>query len=150
MRASARLVGLDPDQAPATETDVADYYAGVRPELRLTRVARRNVAFGFVPPMPRWVRLATPARPAWFGLMTLAGAMLPRWARRLYGLPGLPTTDLAADLQGRLLRQVAALTPWSHNPAHAAALARVRTQPQPAEPDGVEATQDGARTRSIT
>ncbi len=105
MRASAELVGLDRDQVPASETEIADYYAAVRPQLRVTSVALRNVLWGFAPPMPRWVALATPARPAWAGAVGLAAAMLPPWARRLYGLPGLPTTDLGASLGGRVLRQ---------------------------------------------
>ena len=55
--------------------------------------------------MKPWVALATPAQPAWAGLTTLAFAMLPRWARRMYGAPGLPTTDAAATLAGRALRR---------------------------------------------
>lgn len=105
MRASAALVGLDRDQVPATEAEIADYDADVRSQLRVTSVALRNVLWGFAPPMPRWVSLATPARPAWAGAVALAAAMLPPWARRLYGLPGLGTTDLGATLGGRALRQ---------------------------------------------
>ena len=48
----------------------------------------------------RWT-LLTPARPAWYGVGALAFAMLPRWTRRLYGLPGLPTTDLSATIAAR-------------------------------------------------
>jgi uncharacterized protein (DUF2236 family) len=129
MRESARMVGLDPGSVPATEADVADYYASIRPELRLTRIARRNVVRGFVPPMPRWVRFATPARPAWAGLVTLSLAMLPPWTRRLYGLPGLPTTDLVAGIDARLLRRVILLTPWSQSPAYARALDRMAAEP---------------------
>ena len=125
MRESARLVGLDPASVPATEADIADYYASIRPELRLTWVARRNVVRGFLPQMPRWVRLATPARPAWAVLMTLSLAMLPPWTRRLYGLPGLPTTDLVAGIDARLLRRVLLLTPWSQSPAYARARDRM-------------------------
>ena len=125
MRESARLVGLDPSTAPASEADVADYYRGIRPQLRLTRVARRNVGYGFWPPMPLLIQAATPARPAWIALMSLAATMLPRWTRRLYGLPGLPTTDLAATVNGRVLRGLANRVPQAHNPAHRAALARV-------------------------
>jgi uncharacterized protein (DUF2236 family) len=87
MRASAELVGLDRADVPASEADIADYYASVRPQLRVTAVARRNVLWGFTPPMPRWVAWTTPARPVWTGTVALAGAMLPTWARRLYGLP---------------------------------------------------------------
>jgi uncharacterized protein (DUF2236 family) len=104
MRASAEQVGLDRDAVPATEAEIADYYVRVRPQLRVTSVALRNVLWGFAPPMPRWMTVATPARPAWAGAVALAAAMLPPWARRLYGLPGLPTTDLGASLGGRMLR----------------------------------------------
>ncbi len=126
MRASAELVGLEPDRVPATEAEIADYYTAVRPQLRLTRVARRNVIWGFAPPMPRWIRVATPARPAWAGLVGVAFTMLPPWARRLYGLPGLPTTDLGASLAGRLVRDAVRVIPapltWSV--AHRDALRR--------------------------
>ena len=125
MRASARLVGLDPGDVPRTEAEVAQYYRDIRPQLRVTAVARRNVLWGFAPPMPRWVALVTPARPAWAGLVTVAAAMLPRWARRLYGLPGLPTTDLAATVSARVVRATALSVPdrWRHSPAYRAALA---------------------------
>ena len=54
--------------------------------------------------MPALVQLGTPARPAWVALSAAAFAMLPRWARRLYSLPGLPTTDWAATAAGLALR----------------------------------------------
>jgi hypothetical protein len=37
-------------------------------------------------------------------IASLAMATLPRWARRMYGLPGLPTTDLTATMTLRGLR----------------------------------------------
>ena len=128
MRASAELVGLDPSTVPATESDIADYYAQVRPQLRVSRVARRNTARFFVPSMPRWVRLGTPARPAWAGMVALGLAMLPPWARRLYGLPGVTGTDTLASLQGRALRSVLTALPLvlTGSPAYAKALARTR------------------------
>ena len=104
MRQSARLVGLDVDQVPRTEHGIEEYYRSVRPRLRVTAIARRNTMWGFAPPMPLWLSLATPARPAWAALMATAAGMLPRWARRLYGFPGLPTTDLYASLSGRIVR----------------------------------------------
>jgi hypothetical protein len=61
MRASAALVGFDRAAAPDCEADLADYYARVRPELHVTRVALRNVLWGFAPPMPRWISWTTPA-----------------------------------------------------------------------------------------
>jgi hypothetical protein len=39
--------------------------------------------------------------------------MLPPWARRLYGAPGLPTTDLAATVALRALRRATTLMPDS-------------------------------------
>lgn len=39
--------------------------------------------------------LTTPARPLWTTVSGLAFALLPGWARRRYGLPGLLTTDRA-------------------------------------------------------
>jgi len=127
MRRSAALVGLDPEAVPRTEAQIQDYYRRVRPQLRVTSVARRNALWGFVPPMPRWVEVATPARPAWAALVATSAAMLPRWARRLYGLPGLPLTDLSATVSGRALRTTLAALPdaWIQSPTHRAARERV-------------------------
>jgi len=61
--------------------------------------------------MTPWVALATPAQPAWAAMTTLAFAMLPGWARRMYGAPGLPATDLAASLAGRALRRTLLAVP---------------------------------------
>lgn len=127
MRTSAELVGLRRADVPRSEAEIEEYYRGVRPELRVTRVARRNVLWGFAPPMPRWVVLATPARPAWASLVAISAGMLPPWARRLYGLPALPTTDLGASLAGRVLRRTAVSIPGdlARSPAHRDALARI-------------------------
>jgi uncharacterized protein (DUF2236 family) len=127
MRASAELVGLRRADVPRTEAEIADYYRGVRPELRVTRVARRNVLWGFAPPMPRWVTLATPARPAWAAMVAIAAGMLPPWTRRLYGLPAWPTTDLGASLAGRGVRRTALALPggMARSPAYRDALARL-------------------------
>jgi uncharacterized protein (DUF2236 family) len=128
MRASAELVGLERHTVPATEAEVEDYYAYVRPQLRMSRVARRNTVKFLLPPMPRWVRLGTPARPAWAGMVALGIAMLPPWARRLYGLPGLPTTDLLATANGYAVRRVLTSVPLviTSNPAYGRALRRTR------------------------
>ena len=102
---NARLVGLDPATVPSSAAEMADYFAGVRPQLRVGPDARAAAAFVLWPPMPALVQLGTPARPAWVALSTAAFAMLPRWARRLYALPGLPTTDLAATAAGLAFRR---------------------------------------------
>ena len=100
----AALVGLDSATVPGSVSQMAAYLRDMQSELRLTEAARRSVRFILWPPMPALVRLGTPARPAWVALATAAFAMLPRWARRIYGLPGLPTTDLAATAAGIAFR----------------------------------------------
>ncbi len=95
---SARLIGIPDGQAPRTVAGLATYFDRIRSELRLTGAARSAARFVLAPPLPLPTRLAVPARPAWAGAAGLAFALQPPWARRLYGLPGLPSTDLAATL----------------------------------------------------
>ena len=102
---NAALVGLDPATVPASVAAMAAYFEEVRPQLKVGKDARDAAAFVLWPPMPALVQLGTPARPAWTALATAAFAMLPRWARRLYALPGLPTTDLAATAAGTAFRR---------------------------------------------
>lgn len=127
----APLVGLDPDDVPAGEGELRAYFRQVRPQLRATAEARRAAAFVLTPPMPGWVALLTPARPAWAGTAGLALAMLPRWARRLYGLPGLVPTDPAVSVAGRALRRTLLALPPDvrHGPHYRAALDRLRADP---------------------
>ena len=106
---AAALVGIDPAAAPASVRELAAYFALMRPELRATAEARRAAAFVLLPPMPSR-RLAV-AKPAWAGVAGTAFALLPRWARRLYGLPGIPTTDLTATATVRALRRSLLLVP---------------------------------------
>jgi uncharacterized protein (DUF2236 family) len=131
MRQSARLVGLDPSQVPCSTAQLDDYFARVRPLLHVTDLAAEGAIWGFVPPMPLWVRVLTPARPAWAGLVSIAAGLLPRWARRLYGLPGLPTTDLAAVAAARGVRRTLLAVPdrYARNPAYASALRRLAALP---------------------
>jgi uncharacterized protein (DUF2236 family) len=95
----AALVGLK--EAPDSVAAMAEYFTSVRPSLRVTAEARATARFVLFPPMPL---LATPARPAWAGIATAAFCLLPGWARRLYRLPGLPTTDVGAALFSRAFR----------------------------------------------
>lgn len=127
MRRAAHLVGLHPEEVPGSVAEIEAYYREVRPELRVTPTGWRNVALGFAPPMPRRVALLTPARPAWASLVGLSAALLPRWARRLYYLPGLPTTDLAASVAARAFRTAALAVPAGvrESPFKRAALERV-------------------------
>jgi len=98
------LVGLDPEQVPGSVAAMKQYFSDIRPDLRVSDEARRTAAFVLWPPMPSLVRLGTPARPAWVALAGAAFAMLPRWARTMYRLPGLPGTDAAATAAGLAFR----------------------------------------------
>lgn len=137
MRESARLVGLDPAQVPGSVAELDAYVGGMRPQLHVTAEAAEGAIWGFVPPMPLWVRVLTPARPAWAGLVGVAAGLLPRWTRRLYGLPGLPTTDLAASAAARGVRRTLLAAPGGlgRNPAHAEALSRLATFDEASSPE---------------
>jgi uncharacterized protein (DUF2236 family) len=89
------------------------YFTRKRPELTAGPQARRVARFILAPPMPPKIRYLTPARPAWFSVGVLGFSLLPRWARRLYRLPGLPTTDLSAGVVSRGLRFAALSVPGS-------------------------------------
>jgi uncharacterized protein (DUF2236 family) len=123
---AARLVGLD--DVPTDRTALVRYFEQVRPELCSSPLARRTARWLMVPPLSLRTELTTPARPLWTTVAGLAFALLPRWARRLYGLPGLPTTDLAATVVLRGLRTAALQVPerWRHGPIVRQALERVR------------------------
>ncbi|WP_327071091.1 oxygenase MpaB family protein [Kitasatospora sp. NBC_01302] len=101
----ARLVGV-PDHYPVPDSVAAmdAYVRQVRGDLRVTPAAQQAVRFVFAPPFPAWVRWATPAQPAWGALVALGFALLPGWARRMYGFPGWPVTDALASAQARALR----------------------------------------------
>ncbi|HVF19113.1 MAG TPA: oxygenase MpaB family protein [Mycobacteriales bacterium] len=107
-RRAAELVGLGADTVPGSVGEMADYFAGIRPALRLTAPARAALWFVHVPPMP--VR-AWPTRPAWAGIAGLSFALQPRWARRMYGAPGLQLIDVGASAAVRAFRSAAMLVP---------------------------------------
>lgn len=109
---AAEVVGLDPATVPATAAEVAAYYGRMRPELGLTRDGAEAALYLTVPPVPStWGSLPFrlgltlgPARLAYLALASTAVALLPPWARKMYGGPGWPTTDVSADLSARGLR----------------------------------------------
>lgn len=125
---SAQLVGLT--DVPADRAELSDYFAQVRPELRASPVACRAVLRLALPPLSWRTELTTPARPFWTLVAGVAFGLLPGWARRLYSLPGLPTTDLAATVVLRGLRTAALRVPerWRHGPIVQEALARARAR----------------------
>jgi len=111
---AAELMGLDPATVPATAAEVEAYYERMRPELKLTRDSAETALFLTVPPVPQsWgskpLRLGLtlgPPRWAYFGVAATAVALLPPWARKMYGGLGWPTTDLSADLSVRGMRML--------------------------------------------
>jgi uncharacterized protein (DUF2236 family) len=124
---SAELVGLQASGVPATRAELAEYFLQVRPELKLTKAARRGARGLVTPPMPGWVQLLTPARPAWGGLAALSFGLLPGWARRMYRLPVLGLTDITSTAALRTLRSGALAVPerFRHGPTLKAAKARL-------------------------
>ena len=94
--ASAQLVGVPLATVPTSVAGLDAYFEDIRPSLATTPAAVDGVRRLFLPPMPGWLQLLTPARPAWGTLASLGLALLPAWARRMYSLPGLALTDAAA------------------------------------------------------
>jgi uncharacterized protein (DUF2236 family) len=94
--ASGVLVGVPEDLLPRSVADLDAYFDEIRPSLASTPAAVKGVRDLFLPPMPSWLQVLTPARPVWGSLAGLAFALLPAWARRMYSLPGLALTDAAA------------------------------------------------------
>lgn len=124
---AARLLGAT--DVPASRAEVADYVAEVRHrDLRASATSRAAALRLLVPPMSLRTTLTTPARPAWSAIAALGFALQPRWARRMHGLPALPTTDVAATLSLRALRTAVLALPedWRHGPVAREALARER------------------------
>lgn len=107
-RLSAAVVGLDPADVPASVAEMRDYYRMMRPDLFACQEARAGFRRLFNPSVPRRMLPLKLAAPAIAGLVV---ATLPRWARRMYGLPGLPTSDLAATLTLKGLYQGTHLIP---------------------------------------
>jgi uncharacterized protein (DUF2236 family) len=108
---AAVLIGAEEADVPRSAAELTAYFDGVRTRLAVTPAARSASRFVLLPPMPGWVQLLTPARPAWSTLASLGAATLPRWARQLYGLPGFGLTDTAATAGLRAFRQTALAVP---------------------------------------
>ncbi|HET8682098.1 MAG TPA: oxygenase MpaB family protein [Micromonosporaceae bacterium] len=124
-RRAARLVGLSADEVPGSVAEVDEFYREIRPQLRITTPAADSALFLTHPPMP-WRLGLTPVRLAWYGIAATAVGLLPPWARRLYGLPGLATTDLTVSASVRTLRLALAVLPhrFYEGPRYQAAIAR--------------------------
>jgi len=126
-RAVAELVGLNRQDVPSDAAGVEAYYRSMRPMLRASADAHSVARFLAVPTMP-WGLGWSPARPLWLGVSLYAFSLMPTWARRLYGWPGLPTTDLTASLTSRTIRSMIRALPTSalEGPLYKAAMSRAR------------------------
>jgi uncharacterized protein (DUF2236 family) len=91
----------------------------------MTRDAAETLFFLSAPPLPRRLGF-TPARLVYFGIAATAFGLLPPWARRMYGMLGLPTTDLSASLSARTMRLALNALPHKvyEGPLYRSAMAR--------------------------
>jgi uncharacterized protein (DUF2236 family) len=139
-REVAVLVGLGRDDVPADAAGIEEYYRSMIGQLRVDEHVRSTARFLTVPTFP-WGLGWTPVRPLWIGVSAFAFTLLPAWARRLYGLPGLPTTDLAATLGSRALRSTFRMIPTKvlEGPLYRAAMARAAAASSPPRTDASRA-----------
>ncbi|MFE7447215.1 oxygenase MpaB family protein [Streptomyces chartreusis] len=132
-RASARLVGLDPDAVPANRAQLAAYFEQVRPELACGPEARAVDDFLLRPPTHP---LLVPAREVlWRRVANLAYAALPPYAHELYGRPAPEPATVTRQLcaTGTLLRCIPARLRWQLPPKHILrAMARLGPGSRPA------------------
>jgi uncharacterized protein (DUF2236 family) len=92
-RTSAELIGVDRAAASASMAELDAYYERIRPGLHACEEAKQAVRLTFHPPVPdgnRALKLGLPP------IAVLAFYTLPRWARRMYGRPSGPVSDMAA------------------------------------------------------
>jgi len=92
-RTSAELIGVDRSAAPASMAGLDAYYEQVRPGLYACEEAKQALRMTFHPPVPDGnfaLKLGLPP------VAALAFYTLPRWARRMYGRPNGPVSDVAA------------------------------------------------------
>lgn len=130
-RRSAAVVGLDPDTVPASVAELDAYYERARPGLYACTEAKQALRKSYNPELPAQLlplKLMLPP------INTLAFATLPRWARRMYGTPAVPLTDLGATVALRMAHQSVTRIPRQliYLPAARAAHRRERERQHPA------------------
>ncbi|GGP77346.1 oxygenase MpaB family protein [Streptosporangium pseudovulgare] len=111
-RRAAEVVGLSPDAVPGSVREMRDYIEARRPGLyfapEVPHPLRQSITQSISAPLPPYLLPFKPVLPA---LTVLAFATMPRWARRLYGLPGTPFGDLWATATLRALQTGIGLVP---------------------------------------
>ena len=109
----AKLVGIEEGIVPRDVAQMHDYFQMIMPSLSATDDAKRAALFIALPPLPPLLRFGTPIAPIWGGITSLAGAALPKWARRLYGWPSLPGQDSVTDIALKTTRNALQFLPES-------------------------------------
>src|SRR6266480_2211322 len=95
------LTGTDRSAAPASMAELNAYYEQIRPRLYACDEAKQALRLTFHPPVPdgnRGLKLGLPP------VAALAFSTLPGWARRMYGGPGGPLSDMTATAGLRATR----------------------------------------------
>jgi uncharacterized protein (DUF2236 family) len=96
-RASAALVGLDPDEVPGSVAAMRRYLQGMRPVLRRTEDTGEIYDFLHRPPVSGKLALGLPLYETVVG--HLAYSLLPGWAISLYGRRAYPAPVSTAALR---------------------------------------------------
>jgi uncharacterized protein (DUF2236 family) len=100
-RISAELIGADRAAVPASMAELDAYYEEIRPRLYACDEAKEALRLTFHPPVPDGNRVLKLGLPP---VSALAFSTLPRWARRMYGRPSGPLSDMAATAGIRATR----------------------------------------------
>jgi uncharacterized protein (DUF2236 family) len=109
---AAEVVGAA--DAPRSRAEMKAYFDEIRPRLRLTDEAITGTTNLMTARMPAPVAVKLTQPP----IAALGFASMPRWARRMYGSPGLPTTDLSTTLALKALRATLTRIPGPPEPPH--------------------------------
>ncbi|MFJ2029333.1 oxygenase MpaB family protein [Streptosporangium sp. NPDC087985] len=111
-RRAAEIVGLRPGDVPGSVGEMRDYIQERRPDLYLApevpHPMRQSLSQSLNASLPPYLLPFKPVIPM---LTVLAFATLPRWARRLYGLPATPLGDLWATVTLKALQTGIGLVP---------------------------------------
>jgi uncharacterized protein (DUF2236 family) len=98
MVVAAELVGVPASLVPATVGQLRHYVSSVRPELRCTPAARESMAYLLEPP-----GLDEEVAEIWQDIRDGVVALLPDWAREMYGYQAPPLTPARQTEIGQAL-----------------------------------------------
>jgi uncharacterized protein (DUF2236 family) len=87
MAVAAELVGVPRPLVPASVSSLSQYIESVRPQLRCTPAAAESMSYLLAPP-----GLDTDIAEIWQDVRDGAVAVLPQWARQMYGYSAPPLT----------------------------------------------------------